>query len=417
MSDPVADPSPPGSAAPPACAEARRNRRGTLFDPIKQFLAVYLGPPATMHGLTVSGYWRLLRENRFRVDPPFWVRGMSTLLWSLLNSAVGSVERRVHEARLGDVTVEPPVFVLGFYRSGTTHLHNLLCVDQRFAYPDYFQTLFPATFLTTEALLPAVINLGIPERRPMDNMHCNVRSPNEDEFALCALTGMSPLMSWVFPQRAGHYDRYLTFQDVPDEDTQRWNAAMRLFVKKLTWKYRRPLVLKSPPHTARIGMLLKLFPRARFVHIHRHPFDVFRSAKHMIQKATSPYLRLQMPLQDLDERILKLYADTYHAFFEQQSLIPPGQFSELAFEQLESDPIGQLRRVYQELDLPNFRMVEPALQGYVASMRSYRKNRYSALPGMLRKRIAHRWQASFKRWDYRTGAWPRPQSAAQRRAG
>jgi len=41
------------------------------------------------------------------------------------------------------------------------------------------------------------------------------------------------------------------------------------------------LLLKSPVHTARIKLLLKLFPDAQFVYIHRNPYDVFRSAVNM----------------------------------------------------------------------------------------------------------------------------------------
>lgn len=31
----------------------------------------------------------------------------------------------------------------------------------------------------------------------------------------------------------------------------------------------KPLVIKSPTHTARVRLLLRLFPRARFVYLHR----------------------------------------------------------------------------------------------------------------------------------------------------
>jgi hypothetical protein len=34
-------------------------------------------------------------------------------------------------------------------------------------------------------------------------------------------------------------------------------------------------------HTGRVALLLRLFPAARFVFIHRHPLEVFASAAHM----------------------------------------------------------------------------------------------------------------------------------------
>src|SRR3712207_7133694 len=43
-----------------------------------------------------------------------------------LNSVVGAHERRVYGPELADVRIGPPLFILGHWRSGTTHLHNLL---------------------------------------------------------------------------------------------------------------------------------------------------------------------------------------------------------------------------------------------------------------------------------------------------
>ena len=81
-----------------------------------------------------------------------------------------------------------------------------------------------------------------------------------------------------------HYDRYLTFRGVPEREVDEWKQALVLFLKKLTWKYRKPLLLKSPPHTCRIKLLLGLFPEARFVHIHRDPFAVYQSMRHTLSR-------------------------------------------------------------------------------------------------------------------------------------
>jgi hypothetical protein len=113
--------------------------------------------------------------------------------------------------------------------------------------------------------------------------------PSEDEFATCTMTGLSPYMAWCFPGGGASYGRYLTFRDAPDSEVTRWEDALMTFLKKLMVRYGRPLVLKSPPHTARIRRLLGLFPDARFVHFHRDPYVVFRSTRHMIRAAQSLY--------------------------------------------------------------------------------------------------------------------------------
>lgn len=45
---------------------------------------------------------------------------------------------------------------------------------------------------------------------------------------------------------------------------------------------KRRLLLKSPVHTARVPLLRRLFPRAKFVYIHRHPDEVLLSMAHML---------------------------------------------------------------------------------------------------------------------------------------
>jgi hypothetical protein len=315
------------------------------------------------------------------------------------NSVLGWFENWRYGPQLKEVAVPPPLFLLGHWRSGTTHLHNLMTVDERFAFPNNYQALFPHTFLTTEAVNSRLMAFFLPKRRPMDNVEWDLRSPQEDEFALCASCFASPCMGWVFPRRRDHYDRYLTFRDVSEREIVGWREALVLFLKKLTLKYGRPLVLKSPPHTCRIRLLLQLFPQARFVHIHRNPYAVFPSSRKTFQVALEMH-RLQRRPDEWDEWILRQYRTMYDVFFEERSLIPAGHFHEVCYERLEEDPVGEVRRVYEALSLPDFGQVEPALRRYVGSIAGYRKNEFPELLAELRKRIADEWRPCFEEWGY-----------------
>ena len=55
------------------------------------------------------------------------------------------------------------------------------------------------------------------ERRPQDNVRMGMDEPQEDEFALNCLTQMSFVLSWTFPRRAAHYDRFLTLPRLQPE--------------------------------------------------------------------------------------------------------------------------------------------------------------------------------------------------------
>lgn len=71
----------------------------------------------------------------------------------------------------------------------------------------------------------------------MGQVEWDLRSPQEDEFALCAATCLSACMSWVLPGRRARFDRYLTFHGVSDVEIERWARAFQRFLKKVTVKY------------------------------------------------------------------------------------------------------------------------------------------------------------------------------------
>ena len=234
----------------------------------------------------------------------------------------------------------------------------------------------------------------------MDNVRQAPDSPTEDEFAVCAMTFLSPYVGWIFPRRAEHYDRYMTFRGVPEREVGEWKQAFVLFLKKLTWKYGKPLLLKSPPHTCRIKLLLGLFPDARFVHIHRNPFTVYQSTRHTFSRVLR-ITRLQGGSgYDAEGSVLRRYREMYDVFFEERGLIPEGRYCEVGFESLESDPIGTMRGVYEALRLPDFRGAEADLKAYMATISGYRKNSFPELAPEKRGRIAVEWRRCFEEWGY-----------------
>jgi hypothetical protein len=162
------------------------------------------------------------------------------------------------------------------------------------------------------------------------------------------------------------------------------------------------LWLKSPPHTARIRMLLELFPDARCVFSHRDPYQVFQSCRHYFDTATW-FTYLQRPdLPGIDDRIIRRDNGPHDAFFTQKDLIPKAQYHELGFQELESDPIRAMEKLYAGLALEGFDSFKPTLRRYAESLTGYRKNAFPALDGPPRGKISHHWQRGFEAWNYPT---------------
>jgi hypothetical protein len=366
---------------------------------VRVFLSNYLF--CFLDGMKLTDWLRLLRDNNFAVDPPFWPRAFFITTASICNSIAGAIEDGLYGSGFRHAThINPPLFILGHWRNGTTFLHQLLAADSQFAFPNLYQVSNPHTFLLSEGAVCLLLDALVPRRRLQDNVSLGFRMPMEEEFALAVATSASPYTGWVFSRHYEMYEGYLTLKDVPEAQVRRWKEALVALIRKLSWKYGRALLLKSPPHTCRIRLLLEMFPDARFVHIHRNPYAVFQSMMHL-RRSASPYFNLQRPdLRRLERQVIRCYRKMYDVFFEERALIPDGHFHEVAFEELEEDPLGQLALIYDKLNLQAFDEAAPALRAYLDSLGCYRKNEYPDPPSAQREQIGSAWQRCFQEWGY-----------------
>lgn len=353
-------------------------------------------------GITFGKWCKLLAQNGFQVSPAYLHRAAVITLASLSNSVFAAVEGWRYGAAIDRTQItRPPLFVLGHWRSGTTYLHELLAQDTaQFQFPNTYQVVNPYTFLTTEGTATRALQWMLPATRPMDNMPIKFTSPQEDEFAPLLMTLTSLYLGVSFPRRMAHYDRYMTFRGVDPAEVEAWKAAFVQFCKKLSLNDSRALLIKSPPHTARIRTLLEMFPEARFIHIHRDPYRVFQSQRHFFDTA-GWYTYLQKPdLAAIDEGILRRHEAMYDAYYEDLPLIGADRIHDIPFDALEADPIGEIAKTYRHLSLDGFAEFEPKLRAYVDSLRGYEKNEFTQLDPATKAIVADRWARSFAKGKY-----------------
>ena len=87
-------------------------------------------------------------------------------------------------------------------------------------------------------------------------------------------------MCLTLMNRRGHFLKFLSFEKAAATAFLRWQRSFVWFLRKVTYAQlladRQPkqLLIKSPVHTARIPLLLQLFPAAKFIFIHRDPIEV-----------------------------------------------------------------------------------------------------------------------------------------------
>ena len=233
----------------------------------------------------------------------------------------------------------------------------------------------------------------------MDNMPLGFDRPQEDEFALCNMGIGSPYLTFAFSNRPPQDQEFLDMEGLSPRELARWKRAFLWFLKCVTVQDPKRIVLKSPPHTGRIRVLLELFPDARFVHIVRDPYVLFPSTVHLWRQLYKVHGFQTPKCEGLEDYVFETFNRMYAAFDAQRGLIPKGRFSEIRYEDLVADPVRQMRRIYEELQLGGFDEALPALEEHVAATAGYKTNRYE-LPEETRDQITRRWGKFIEQYGY-----------------
>src|SRR5262249_43649090 len=87
-------------------------------------------------GMDFFAWLRLPVPNLFAVQGGLvYVAGAITLI-SMSHPLARVLQKAIWGRRISKTAIrEPPIFVLGHWRTGTTHLHDLLALDERFTAP------------------------------------------------------------------------------------------------------------------------------------------------------------------------------------------------------------------------------------------------------------------------------------------
>lgn len=295
----------------------------------------------------------------------------------------------------------PPIIILGHWRSGTTHLYNILGTSPQFAYVSPVATGLPADFLLLGRLIRPLLEKALPTSRVIDNIPVTPTSPQEDEIALGSLSEQSFMHALYFPK---HFDQiirtHLFFDGVDAQLQRRWERTFLSFLEKVQRTRRgQPVILKNPVYTARVAQLHRLLPKARFIHLHRHPFEVFRSMRGYYTKLL-PELSLQRAkIDDMDGQILNIYREMMKRLHADHTSLPENQWVECAYDDLRTDPINVLRTIFEKLELDGFGQSQTHFQAYLDTLKDYQRNPHH-LEAADQRRVVETMPEVFERWGY-----------------
>lgn len=357
--------------------------------------------PRFWHGMPLGIWLDLVREHGGRASPSRWGLMGTISAAAVFNSVAEPLATaRFRRQLAAPPETGPPLFIVGHWRSGTTLLHELLMHDDRFCCPTTYQCFAPGHFLLTETLVTSALSWIMPSKRPMDDVSAGWHRPQEDEFALANMGSPSPYRRMAFPLTSPDRPQALDLEKLAPADRDRWKRNMRRFLKLLAVRDPRRPVLKSPPHTARLGVLAEMFPEARFLHVVRDPFVVFPSTMRLWRSLHHSQALQVDDGATLERYVFAAFEEMYAAFERDRVTLGPDRLHEIRYEDLCADPVGRMREVYERLEIGAFDRVLPAFEKQAESMRRYRTNRYRHDPRIVAE-IAGRWGPFIDRYGYR----------------
>lgn len=268
-------------------------------------------------------------------------RAVRDRVWPALSKRL-LLERE--KQRCPDVFEQPlrrPFLIMGLARSGTTHLHRLLAVDERFDGLPLWEmnNPFPPEDGPDRRREVAWENFDAAGRSNVDHIHyIDPDTPEE-----CSILHMSQFVSGLFWGVAPLYD-YAEWLIQLDGALDR--PLYQDYRDQLLWLQSqhgdRALALKAPDHTGRIGVISELIPEAMIINTVRDPVPVVNSSNSLVYQ----YHRRTARRLDV-ARMTDLNVRAIRSMWTSHRDHRVGAVCDVYFDDLVQRPIDVVRAIYE----------------------------------------------------------------------
>lgn len=267
-----------------------------------------------------------------------------------------------------------PIFILGFPRTGTTLLHNLLAADPRSRAVRLWEMREPfapddrpgfdgeawsrSVISTTEQVIAA----GYKMSPRLADIH-PLRATWPDE---CSWLFRNSFMSLVFgfSHYVPSYVEWLLAQDMLPA-----YAYFKLQLQAITHQRGgAPLVLKDPCHLWHLDALLQVFPDARVIQLHRPPEQVVGSFASLCQ-ALHEGGATPRPSAEIGRYAVEMLARGLERSDAVRATLAPDRILDVDYRELVGDPISTLQRIYCRFGLEFESQARDAATSWLAENR------------------------------------------------
>ena len=156
---------------------------------------------------------------------------------------------------------------------------------------------------------------------------------------------------------------------------------------------------KNPANTARIPLLLEMYPEARFIHIYRNPVDVILSTRHFFSHMM-PGLNLhEIDFDGVNSDIYNIYKRMMNDYLETRNLVPRENLVEVRYEELVRNTEQEIKKIYEHFGFRGYGDAAPLINMYAEAKKGYIKNKYSIKKSLLDEILSHT-EFTMKEWGY-----------------
>lgn len=220
-------------------------------------------------------------------------------------------------------------------------------------YINIFKTYFPDSFRCLEGWFKPFsqyILSYFEVQNPIHRINFDWDLPGEEDIAFAFLPNAFSL-NWfhAFPSQLDKCTQNSICLD--DKDEELFFKEYGEFLNRVKYKSgSKQLLLKSPPNTARISSILKIYPNAKFVFIQRDHFETLASNRYMWNVVKAAQFE-KVEDEQRDKLILSLEQKILAAYNEQKHLIAKDNLYELTFEKLMKSPVMEIERIFNQFSI------------------------------------------------------------------
>jgi len=264
--------------------------------------------------------------------------------------------------------IRRPIFITGMPRSGSTFLHELLAQDTDNRAPLVWEIMSPLPACARCRIWRTAASLWCFRRiaPQADSVHPIRATTPHECVAIHSYTMLS--REFVTTFRASAYEAFI--DTIGFDPAYAWEKR---FLQYLQWRQpKRRWVLKAPDHMFNMEALLRVFPDAAIVQTHRNPLEVLESSSQLtdVVQRTFAHPQERREIGVREARVLAEGLDRITRFREGHPELED-RFADVNYDELVSDPLKTVGRLYRELDLPLTHATVQRVQGLAGNRSRY----------------------------------------------